>query len=173
MFSYGEKNYFLSLTKSQTHLALYALFLVAIPIFLTSQLFVGIAVNALLISAALKYGIKKNFLLAFLPSFGAVAGGLLFASFTPYLLVMLPFIWAANLTLMTLTRKLVISLKKNYFAGTLLAAAAKTSLLFLSAFVLYSIAFVPVAFLTAFGIMQFITAAGGTIIVGALRLHKH
>jgi general stress protein CsbA len=173
MFSYSEENYFLSLTRSQAHLALYALFLFTTPIFLTQQLLAGVVVNALLISAALKYGLRKNFFLAFVPSLGAVAGGLLFASFTPYLLAMLPFIGMGNLALMAIARKLIVTKAKSYFLGILPAVTGKTALLFLSAFILYSFSLVPAVFLTAFGVMQFITAMGGAIVVKTARLIKN
>ena len=78
---------------------------------------------------------------------------------------MLPFIWMGNFVLMYLMRKLVVENKKKYFVSTFVSSICKNCILFLSAFVLVYVGLVPIIFLTMFGLMQFVTALSGAVLV--------
>ncbi|MEI7961241.1 MAG: hypothetical protein WCI04_02795 [archaeon] len=55
--------------------------------------------------------------------------------------------------------------KKEFFYSNLIASTAKTALLFSIAIILFMLNLAPVITLTAFGIMQFITAQAGGVVV--------
>jgi hypothetical protein len=164
VFFYEEK--YLSEYKT---LFVYSLFLFLVPIILNHQLITGIIVNALLINASLRYSLKKVFLLCMLPSIAAATTGILFGGLTSYLIIMLPFIWVSNAIICFVSRKMVAEKKKNYFFGAGMAGILKTVFLFSSALALFYFGLVPVTFLTAFGIIQLITAESGMIMLGAFR----
>lgn len=146
-------------------LSLYALGLFIFPFLITQQLILGTLVNALLIKSAIDYNSKKVLTLSIVPSLAVLSSGYVFGSLTYHVIYMLPFIWVGNLVIMVLMRKLFVESKKNYFTSGLIAAVAKTIFLFSIAFVLMTQALVPAVFLTAFGIIQFITAIVGLIVV--------
>ncbi len=145
----------------------YGLVLFLIPMFPLHQLIIGTIVNALLIKSAITMKTKNVFLLALIPSIAVATGGVLFGGLTSAMVYMIPFIWAGNAVLMLFMRKMFMQKKKNYLLSSLAGATTKTALLFAVAFVLLAYSFVPVLFLTAFGILQFVTAIAGAIIVGA------
>jgi len=153
-------------------IALYATLLVLVPLLFHQQLVTGTLVNAILIKAALDYRPIRILLLSLVPSAAAFAGGFLFGPLTPMLLYMMPFIWVGNISLSLIVRKMFIKRRINYALSSIAAAAVKTLILFASAFTLFSLALVPVAFLTAFGILQLFTALGGAAVVGAFRLRR-
>ena len=169
-----RKNSFLHefVSKKETkELTLYALALFTLPLFPLNQLIVGTLINAMLIKSAITYKTKKVFLLSLIPSTAVIAGGVLFANLTPQILLMLPFIWLGNFALMFLMRRIHSEKKKDYALFALLSSSVKTMLLFSFAFVFYSQALVPIVFLTMFGLLQFVTAMSGAIVVfGANKL---
>ncbi|MCK4730374.1 MAG: hypothetical protein KAT28_03580 [Candidatus Aenigmarchaeota archaeon] len=155
-----------SRTKDLLEIGSYSMIAFLTPFFLfQSQFLLGAVVNSMLITGAL-YTKGKNLLpLIFLPSLGALTTGLLFGSLTVYLLLMLPFIWIGNAILIFSVKKFYLKDKKHYLVGAVYGSIFKAIFLAASASVLYSLGFVPVAFLAAFGVMQFITAFSAGLII--------
>ncbi len=134
----------------------------AVPLFVAGpQLLTGTIVNYLLFIYALLFP-KKNFIpIAVLPSIAALSHGILFGSYTPFLLYFLPFIWLGNIVLI----KIVMSLDKKVplsFA-LLISSIAKVFVLFFAATFYFQLQIVPQIFLTAMGILQLYTALAGGI----------
>ena len=133
----------------------------SVPLILSKpQPLVGTIINALLVISALKVN-RKNWLpIVVLPSLGAVMHGVLFGSFTLFLVYFLPIIWLSNLLYMK-----VISFKNSTYAVNLFVGAIiKAGLLFLGAKLYLSLNLVPVFFLTVMGINQLLTALAGGIV---------
>ena len=151
----------------------YGILLFLIPIFLSHQLLAGIIVNALLIRTALDHSLKKVAVLCLIPSLAVLFSGFIFGNLTSYLIYILPFIWISNFIIAYVSKKLFIEQKKNYFFSTSMATIAKTVFLFLCITGLFLFGLVPALFLSAFGIMQLVTAESGALIVGFLKLRKH
>jgi len=175
MFISKEKNLFFSQNKEKDKLiriSSYGILLFLIPILLSHQLLVGVIVNALIIRASFDHSLKKVFILCLLPSLAVVTTGLLFDTLTSFLLWVMPFIWISNFIIAYVSKKLFLSKEKNFFLSTTIASIAKTIFLFVSVTILFLLGFVPVAFLTAFGILQLVTAQSGAIIIGFLKLRK-
>lgn len=150
---------------------LYALFLVGFLVPFTMghpQELVGVLVNATLVLSAIEFGLKKKTLpLLFAPSLGVLARGLIFGPLTPFLLIMLPFIWISNAILVYGVSKIFKEKEKNYGIALGVSAAAKSGFLFGVSFVLVSAAILPPMFLTAMGIIQLYTAlVGGALAFG-------
>jgi len=175
MFISKEKNLFISKNKEKEkflRFSSYGLLLFLIPIFLSHQFLVGVIVNALIIRATFDHSLKKVFVLCLLPSLAVFSTGLLFGGLTSFLLWILPFIWISNFIIAFVSKKLFIGQEKNYFLSTTLGAIAKTIFLFVSVTILFVLGLVPILFLTAFGIMQLITAESGALIIGFLKVRK-
>lgn len=178
MFSYINSNlnkvkYNLGSLEKNIELTVVSLIAFLVPFLLGHiQLFVGVVVNAALITSAVHFK-KANVAPAIIfPSLGVLAGGLMFGGFTSFLLYMIPFIWIGNLLLVVFMKDFYS--KTNYFVSMVASAAIKTAFLFLSALVLYKLGFVPAPFLTAFGIMQFATAViAGFIVYGKIRVRQY
>ncbi|MGC9310922.1 MAG: hypothetical protein ACP5E4_04350 [Candidatus Aenigmatarchaeota archaeon] len=130
-----------------------------------SQFLLGTVVNAMLISGALYLKGKEMLPLIILPSIGTLAKGVLFGPLTVNLIYMLPFIWMGNAVLIYSIKGLHLKKGFNLPKSAALASIFKSGLLFASAFALFSAGFVPPAFLTAFGIMQFVTAFSAGLIL--------
>ncbi|MCX6803088.1 MAG: hypothetical protein NTY48_00795 [Candidatus Diapherotrites archaeon] len=164
--------YYSSTFANETKLVLlYGVALFLIPFFSTNQLIVGTIVNALLIGSALKVKSKKVFFLSIIPSIAAFSAGILFGGLNSQLLLMLPLIWCGNALLMLVIRRLgARKLKKNYFYSLLGGTTTKAILLFSGAATLFNLGAVPFIFLTAFGIVQFVTAISGGLIVKATQI---
>ena len=145
-----------------------------LPLFIGyPQIVVGITVNALLIMSALNMQNYKLLPVIILPSLGALSRGILFGPFTIYLVYMIPFIWLGNFILVYLFKSLYLNKKINYFFTLLISAGAKSLFLFLAAFVLFKLNIIPVIFLTAMGIMQFVTAfSAGFFAFGVSKVQK-
>lgn len=135
------------------------------------QELVGVIVNATLVLGALEFTSYKRLLpLLFAPSIGVLARGLIFGPFTPFLAIMLPFIWVGNAVLVLLVRELYKKREKSYWITLGASSIAKSGFLFLSAFVLVSLSVVPALFLTTMGVMQLLTAlAGGAVAFGVYK----
>ncbi len=147
-------------------IGLYSMIAFLTPIFLAhSQFMLGAIVNSMLITGALYTRGKSLLPLIFLPSLGVLTKGVLFGPLTIYLFLMLPFIWIGNAILIFSVKLFYLKNKKHYLVGALYGSILKAAFLFVSAFVLYSFGLVPVAFLTAFGVMQFITAFSAGVII--------
>jgi hypothetical protein len=135
------------------------------------QELVGVIVNASLILGAIQLKSGKLVLpLLFAPSLAVLARGIIFGPFTPFLAVMLPFIWAGNAILVLIVRELYSKKKFNYGITLGAAAVAKSGFLFISAFALFSLSLLPEAFLASMGFMQLLTAlVGGIVAFGVLK----
>jgi hypothetical protein len=132
---------------------------------------VGTVVNATLVLAALKFDSRKELLpLLFAPSLGVLARGLIFGPMTPFLLIMLPFIWVGNAILVWGISEIHKKKEKNYGIALGVSSIAKTIFLFSVAFILVSLAILPSPFLAAMGILQLQTAIMGGLL--AFGLHK-
>jgi len=146
-----------------------------IPLFFSHpQIITGALVNAFLILSALHFKGYKSLYLVFIPSIAALLRGVLFGPFTIFLVYMLPFIWIGNTILILIFKKMFVVEGKNYFVVLLIASLLKALFLFIMAYILFSFSLVPKLFLTAFGIMQFITAClGGVIAYLRFLIKKH
>lgn len=144
----------------------YSLVAYLTPLFLVhSQFLLGTLINSMLITGALYTRGKSLLLLIFLPSLGVLTKGVLFGPLTIYLFFMLPFIWIGNAILIFSVKFFHLKNKKHYLKGAFYGSVLKTAFLFISVSVLYSLGFVPLAFLTAFGVLQFITAFSAGLIL--------
>jgi len=133
----------------------------AIPFSLAHpQLLVGTIVNAALFSAALFLPKKFVYPVIFLPGLAVLSRGLIFGPLTPFLIIMLPFIWVSN-ALLAFSFRSLINQRNNYWLVGLSAAILKTLFLFSSANILFKFNLVPKLFLTTMGSLQFITASLG------------
>ena len=151
--------------------AFYAYFFVGFLVPFTMghpQPLVGSLVNATLVLAALKFENKKILPLLFAPSLGVLARGLIFGPMTPFLAIMIPFIWIGNAILVYLIKDLQKGKSTNYGISLGIASLAKTGFLFSVAFVLVSASILPEMFLTAMGVLQLITAISGGILAFVL-----
>ena len=129
------------------------------------QLLTGSVINMLLFIGAKTLTRRQLAALIVLPSLGALMNGVLFASLTPYLIYLMPFIWLSNGVLIWLYQILHKKFSQTLSIG--IAAVAKTLVLFLVAQVMFGVGMVPVIFLTAMGVVQLVTAlAGGMLALG-------
>lgn len=129
------------------------------------QELVGVVVNAMLTTAAIEASSLKSCLpVALAPSLGVLCRGLIFGPYTPYLAVMVPFIWTGNLVLMYLMRLMKKIRKENYWTSLGVGAVAKVAILYSSALLLVSAKILPPIFLTTMGVVQLWTALGGGIL---------
>ncbi len=135
------------------------------------QLLVGIVVNATLILGAVELeSVRKTVPLLFAPSLGVLARGLIFGPFTPFLAIMLPFIWLGNAILVFGISEFYRKRRINYGITLSAFSAAKAGFLFSIAFIFVSAAILPPVFLSAMGATQLVTAlAGGFVAFG---LHR-
>ena len=145
-----------------------------LPLFIGHpQIVVGITVNTLLIMSALNMQNYKLLPVIILPSLGALSRGLLFGPFTIYLVYLIPFIWLGNFILVLVFKSLYLNKKINYFLILFSAAFLKALFLFTVAFILFKLGVIPVVFLTAMGIMQFVTAfSAGFFAFGFSKVQK-
>ena len=160
----------ITLPKTRTLIFEYSLFLLAfgIPLFISGpQLLTGTLINTLLFLFALHAYSKNRLLIVILPSIGAVFNGLLFGTFTVFLLYFLPFIWISNYILIESFTRLI---KKNSFGiSVIVSSLMKVIFLFSVAYTFTTIKIVPPIFLQFMGLFQFYTAVLGG--VGALLIN--
>ncbi|MBD3313327.1 hypothetical protein GF345_02705 [Candidatus Woesearchaeota archaeon] len=143
-------------------MTLYTALCFMLPIILSHpQIVVGIAVNAMLVLAALNLKGYKLLPVIIAPSLGALSGALLFGPFTRFLLYLAPFIWIGNAILVFSFKLFSLRLKQNYWLTLAIGSALKSGFLFLAALSLYLLGIIPIIFLTAMGVMQLATALGG------------
>jgi hypothetical protein len=125
------------------------------------QIVVGIAVNAMLVTAALNLKSYKLLPVILLPSMGVLSRGILFGPLIKFLIYFIPFIWAGNAILVFSFKHFKLKKKMNYWLTLAIGTVLKSGFLFLSALVLYKLSIVPAVFLTAMGLMQATTAILG------------
>jgi len=127
-----------------------------------NQILTGSIVNAALIISAVKNKQWDIFPIIMLPSLAVMLRGIMFGSFTPALLYMMPFIWAGNYLVIALFQK--IERRFGFFITVGITAMMKASVLFLIACALLQYQIVPKVFLTAMGVLQFGTMISGGVI---------
>ncbi len=127
------------------------------------QLLVGTIVNACLFLGASFFPKKLIYPLIFFPSLGVLTRGVIFGPLTPFLFLMIPFIWMANWLLVFGFRMMFNKLKSGVLS-LIAAAILKAGFLFGCAFVLVNLKILPKVFLTSMGIIQLWTALlGGSL----------
>lgn len=171
--SFFRQEYELKHAREYVETFAYALVSFSIPfLFLHEQLFVGTAVNAALILAALNVRGIRLLPIIVLPSLALFIGGVAFGTDTSFLVRMMPFIWLGNAALVWSIKELYLEKKKSKWAALGIGATAKAGFLFASAFALYSFGLLPVIFLTSMGAYQFITAITGGIVAFGIQEAK-
>lgn len=156
------QDYALGNVYENVELVVYSLVCFFTPFFIGHpQVFVGIVVNAALITAALNLKGYKLLPVIILPSLGVLSRGILFGPLSKFLLYMIPFIWIGNSILVLSFKHFKLGKKYNYWLTLAVGALLKSGFLFLSALVLYKLGIVPVIFLTAMGVIQVATALLG------------
>lgn len=171
----NKQEYALSTIQENIEFVIYSLASLLMPfIFMHMQILVGTAVNTALVLAALNMKNYKLLPVIVCPSIGAVAGGLLFGSFTPFLLYMIPAIWIGNFILIMSFKKFMVEKKKNRIMVLAGASAAKAAFLFVVAGTLVFSGILPKPFLIAMGPMQLATALiGGAVALGIQMAKKN
>lgn len=137
-----------------------------LPFFIHQQVITGPIVNAILILALFLTGLRSALLISCLPSFMALAGGLL----PTVLMPTIPFIIVSNMLFVLVINFISNKSKdsgiteKNYFLGTLSAAVVKFVFLLLSVNIIAAF-FIPGNLVATvgkmMGIMQLLTAIIG------------
>jgi hypothetical protein len=130
------------------------------------QILVGTIVNCMLLSAS-GLGWKKLLPFMMFPSLAVLSRGLLFGPFTPFLIPMVPLIWAGNL-LFVYTFKACRTMKRfGLPAGVGSAAALKAGFLATTSTLMASAGLLPAVVLPSMGPLQLITAIlGGSLAAG-------
>ncbi|MGE0792825.1 MAG: hypothetical protein AB7V77_01440 [Candidatus Woesearchaeota archaeon] len=137
------------------------------------QWLVGSIVNCALILGALNLKFEKVLPIILIPSIGVLSAGILFGTYTKFLLYLIPFIWIGNTIIVWGIKYLNLKHKNNYAISLLISSIAKTIFLFSSISVLVLFKVVPIALLTSFGIFQLYTALlGGGLAFGIQKLKK-
>jgi len=151
--------------REEFEFALLSIVTFAIPmIFRHPQILVGTIVNFTLIMSALHVrGMKKNMVLCILPSLSVIGSNILFGTLTPFVIMLAPAIWAGNILMVYLIKLLHAQENKNMAFSFLASIAAKTLLIGAYAFLLIKTSVVPASFLYSMSVLQFITAAIGSI----------
>lgn len=128
-------------------------------LFSQSQLPTGVFVNALLYLAVLFLPASTRLPIIIFPSLASLTRGLLFGSFTTFLLVFIPVIWLGNWLLTVVFDALRV--KFGFIPAGLIAAIAKVGVLFITATLFVRFRIVPALFLTTMGNVQLVTALVG------------
>jgi len=127
-----------------------------------SQIPTGVFVNALLFLAVLFLPASTRLPLIIFPSLAALTRGLIFGSFTPFLLTFVPIIWLGNWLLTVVFDK--ARTKLGMIPAGILGAATKSIVLFVTATVFVNLKLVPKLFLTTMGNVQLVTALVGFVV---------
>jgi len=127
-------------------------------IFSHPQWLVGIIINILLFFSV-NFSFKKQLAIVMTPSISALLHNTLFGTFTLFLIYFIPFIWIGNFILIQ-----VMKLKISYFYRIVLASICKSLFLFIVAYIYFTLGIVPAVFLTAMGLIQFITSLSAGIL---------
>lgn len=127
------------------------------------QLLIGSIINFILIYSISKYDLKKILPLLFVPSIATLLNGVLFGTFTIYLVYLIPFIAISNLIY-------VLSFKYIHikYLGIMAASLVKACFLFSCAYILFNTIHIPEIFLTTMGIIQLYTALIGGILASII-----
>ncbi len=140
-------------------LALISLVSFLIPFFFRQpQLVIGSIINLLLIFSVSKFDPRKLLPLIFIPSISSLLSGVLFGTFTPYLIFVIPFIAIANLIFI-----LAFKFIKYRYIRVVVSALLKASFLFSCTYIISKFVYIPDIFFATMGIMQLITALMGAL----------
>jgi len=171
---YRESLFNVTIIEENIQMIFYSLLSFFIPFVLGHpQWIVGIIVNAALILGATYLKGYKLLSVILLPSIGVLTAGLIFGSYTMFLLYLIPFIWIGNAIYVYAFKHLQF-IKMNKLFSIIGASGLKVTFLFLSALLLVSLGIIPAMFLTAMGILQLVTAlAGGVIATGITNARNH
>jgi len=167
---YKESLFNVGLLEENIHMIFYSFLAFFLPLVLGHpQWLVGIIVNAYLILGATYLKGYKLLPVILLPSIGVMTAGLIFGSYTIFLLYLIPFIWIGN-AIYAYSYKHLQFVKMNKIFSVIGASGLKATFLFLSALLLVTLELIPAMFLTAMGILQLVTAlVGGVIAVGIIK----
>jgi hypothetical protein len=170
----NKQEYVLQYRAEVIEVLLYTAACFFLPLFLGHpQLIVGVAVNAMLITAALNVKGYKLLPVIIAPTFAVLSRGVLFGPFTVFLIYMVPFIWVGNFIIVYAFKELNLHRKMNRWLTLLAGSVAKALFLFGAAVLLVSLNIMPSLFLTTMGLFQFYTAIlGGIIALGAHEAKK-
>ena len=170
----NKQDYKFGFLQENIEMIVYSVVCFFVPFFIGHpQLVVGIVVNAALVLAALNLRSYKLLPVIMLPSLAVLSRGMIFGPFTMFLIYMIPFIWIGNFILVFTIKQLALNKKINRFVSLGIGAGAKALFLFIIAFTLVKIDFLPALFLTTMGIMQLYTAiAGGLLAFGVHGVKK-
>jgi hypothetical protein len=139
------------------------------PFFLfQSQLLQGVIINSMLVTGSLYTKGREMLPVIVLPSIATLAHGVLFGSLTPYLIVMLPFIWVSNAILVYSIKSLHLKQKKSFLSSAAIGSTLKTIFLLASTYTLFVFNLVPVEFLVLFGVLQLATALGASMLIAPI-----
>jgi hypothetical protein len=166
---YNESLFDVSIVEENIQMIFYSFLAFFLPFVLGHpQWLVGIIVNAYLILGATYLKGYKLLPVVLLPSIGVLTAGLIFGSYTIFLLYLIPFIWVGN-AIYAYAFKHLQFVKMNKLFSVIGASGLKATFLFLSALLLVSLGIIPAMFLTAMGVLQLVTAlAGGIVAVGII-----
>ncbi len=122
----------------------------------TPQILVGSIVNLVLVFSVLKFGFKKTFPIAILPSLVAYSNNILFGGATYFLIYFLPVIILGNSVFILLTKNL-----KLKGLNIIIAGLCKSVVLFLFAYIFVNHFHLPRLFISSMGYVQLLTSAIG------------
>ena len=158
---------FLRLSKLREYIeiSIFSLIALSIPILIGHpQLVVGSIVNFMIVRSSLSTKKWKNLPIILLPSIGVLLRGVLFGTFTKFLIVIIPFIWAGNLVLSLLTKNLLIIKGKNSrIIAIVLIPFVKTLIIFIPVLLLVKLEILPKPFVESMGMVQLYTASLGLL----------
>ncbi|MFP4510770.1 MAG: hypothetical protein ACLFNQ_11635 [Spirochaetaceae bacterium] len=129
------------------------------------QILVGTVVNGALIYAALRGRWTQALPVVMLPSIAVLSRGVIFGGLTPFLLVLMPYIWISNVILVSGIR--FCSRGRCPAAVAIIASCVvKVAFLYASALLLARSGLIPGAMVNSMGTMQLVTALAGAGLVG-------
>jgi hypothetical protein len=139
------------------------------------QILVGVIVNTMLIVGATYLKGHKLLPIILLPSLGVLTAGVLFGTYTVFLLYLIPLIWLGNALYVYVYKH--VSFKEKNWKGNILgvgvASILKAGVLFGATFILVQLSVLPAIFLTAMGLLQIVTALiGGILAVGIVKARE-
>lgn len=128
-----------------------------------NQIITGTIVNTCLFLASIYLPQPFLFSVILLPSLAVLAKGIIFGPLTPFIAILLPFIWASN-WLLVYTFKKLLNISKNFVISGIIASTAKFAFLFLVIYLLSSIKILPKFFINTMAMLQLPTAIFGLIL---------
>ena len=137
------------------------------------QLLVGSMVNCALVFGAFNYPKKVALSLMVMPSLAILSRGLIFGPMTYYLIYLIPAIWLANFSLVSLIKYLYLRCRLNKYLSVSMAIAAKVIILYAVVWLLVGSNILPKTFTISMGIIQLYTAAiGGVLAITMQKIVK-